>query len=174
MNSKQKNSTLFIVLGLLLVFSYVFSIQKTVDLKSRLNALEKDKELMSGANENVFRLQQENKYLDAILKQKEVSIENSFQQTLLKKLTIFSKKTSIEIISFKQPHIYKNKNTVLMWYAFEVKGDFKSLLQLINTLERQQLGELISVHFEKKRNYRRNRDELIGLFYIQKLNQQQE
>tara|TARA_B110000091_G_C13819664_1_gene479953 strand:+ start:297 stop:821 length:525 start_codon:yes stop_codon:yes gene_type:complete len=174
MNNKHKNSALLVGFLLILVFSYVFSIQKTLGLKSELKHLSIDKEIMMGANETILGLQQENYYLDSILKQKDISFENSFQQILLKKLNDFSKRTSMDIISFKQPHIYSDKTTILMSYEFQVKGNFKSLLQLTNTIERQQLGELISVQFEKKRNYRNNRNELTGLFYIQKRNQQKE
>ncbi|MDA9316479.1 hypothetical protein N9Q58_01030 [Polaribacter sp.] len=174
MNNKQKNKVLLVSFLLILVLSYVFSIRKTVELKSKLVNLSNDKKILLRANKTITSLQQENDYLDSVLRQKDIYFENSFQQTLLKKLNDFSKRTSMDIISFKQPHIYSNKTTVLMSYEFQVKGNFKSLLQLTNTLERQQLGELISVNFDKKRNYRNNRDELTGLFYIQKRNQRKE
>ena len=129
--------------------------------------LTKEKELVSNASERIFNLQQENKYLDSILQLKELSIENSFQQTLLQKLNVFSKTVSIEIISFDEPHLFREINTNLMTYSFEVKGDFKALLKLVNTLEQQQLGEIISINFEKKKNYRRNKQELTAQFHLQ-------
>jgi hypothetical protein len=133
----------------------------------KLTGLQKDKELVANASGRIFSLQQENRYLDSVLQQRDLSIENSFQQTLLKKLNIFKKTTPIEIISFQEPHTFKDKNVTLMTYSFEIKADFSALLQLVNNLERQQLGEIISVNFEKKKNYRRNKQELIGKFYIQ-------
>lgn len=169
MKDKQKNIALVVGFLLLLIISYLFSIQKTFDLKSRLTSLQKEKELVVNASERIFYLQQENQYLDAILKQKDLSIENSFQQTLLKKLNVFSKTTPIEIISFLEPHTFKEKSAMLMTYSFEIKGNFSALLQLTNNLERDQLGAIISVHFEKKKNYRKNKQELIAKFYIQKL-----
>ena len=171
MKDKQKNIALIVGFLLLLIMSYVFSIQKTLDLKSRLTRLKKDKELVSNASGRIFSLQQENKYLDSILQQKDLSIENSFQQTLLKKLNAFSKKAPIEIISFEEPHAFKDKNATLITYYFKIKGSFSTLLQLVNSLERQRLGEVVSVNFEKKKNYRSNRQELIGAFFIQKLSQ---
>ena len=169
MKDKQENILLIVGFLFLLIISYVFSIQKTLDLKLRLKALKKDKELVSNASNRIFSLQQENQYLDSILQQKDLSIENSFQQTLLKKLNVFSKTTPVEIISFQEPHAFKEKNANIMTYSFEIKGNFSALLKLINNIERQQLGEIISVHFEKKKNYRRNKQELIAKFYIQKL-----
>lgn len=174
MNNRQKNKVLLVSFLFILVFSYVFSIQKTVELKSELIKLSINKKRLVDANKSIIHLQQENNYLDSILRQKDISFENSFQQTLLKKLNDFSKRKSMDIISFKQPHVYSDNSTVLMSYEFQVKGDFKSLLQLTNIIERQQLGTLISINFEKKRNYRNNREELTGLFYIQNKNQRKE
>lgn len=168
MTNQQKNIALVLGFLLLLIISYVFSIQKTLDLKSRTKELKKEKEMLSNASELIFSLQQENRYLDSILLKKELSIENSFQQTLLQKLNTFSKTATIEIISFDEPHINIENNTNLKTYSFEVKGSFSSLLKLVNTIEKQQLGEIISINFEKKKNYRSNKEELIAQFYIQK------
>lgn len=169
MSDKQKNSLLVSVFLSLLIISYLFSIQKTMDLKTRLLGLEKEKELVLNANERIFSLQQENKYLDVALQQKELSIENSFQQTLLNKINTFSKNEKIEIISFLEPHSFSQNNSHLKTYSFEIKGNFNALLKLVHTLEKLQLGELVSVSFEKRKNYRRNREELIGQFHMQKL-----
>jgi hypothetical protein len=167
MSDKQKNIALVGGFLFVLIISYVFSIQKTFDLKSRVHQLKKEKELVANASERIFSLQQENKYLDVILQQKELSIENSFQQTLLQKLNAFSKRATITIISFEEPHLFRENKTHLMTYSFEVKGTFKALLTLVNTLEKQQLGEIISINFEKKKNYRRNRQELTAQFHLQ-------
>ena len=74
MSDKQKNSLLIAVFISLCIISYVFSIQKTIDLKVRLVGLEKEKELVFNASERILRLRQENKYLDTVLKQKELSL----------------------------------------------------------------------------------------------------
>tara|TARA_B110001450_G_C17654732_1_gene494691 strand:- start:901 stop:1422 length:522 start_codon:yes stop_codon:yes gene_type:complete len=172
MTDKQKNITLVVGFLLLLLISYVFSIQKTIDLKSKLTMQKKEKELMSNAGIRIFNLQQKNKYLDAVLQQKELSIKNSFQQLLFNKLNVFKKECSIEVIAFNVPHQIIKNNTKLLTYSFKIKGNFIALLKLTNYLERQQLGTLTSVNFEKKKNYRRNKEELTGMFFIQKLEQQ--
>jgi len=172
MTDKQKNITLVVGFLLLLLISYVFSIQKTIDLKSKLTMQKKEKELMYNAGIRIFNLQQKNKYLDAVLQQKELSIKNSFQQLLFNKLNVFKKECSIEVIAFNVPHQIIKNNTKLLTYSFKIKGNFIALLKLTNYLERQQLGTLTSVNFEKKKNYRRNKEELTGMFFIQKLEQQ--
>ncbi|PQJ76535.1 hypothetical protein [Polaribacter glomeratus] len=171
MTDQQKNIGLVAGFLILLLISYQFSIKKTLELKDSASELKKEKEMLSNASQRIFDLQQENKYLDSILQKKEISIENSFQQTLLQKLNSFQKIVPVEIISFNEPHTFEENNTILKTYSFEIKGEFSSLIKLMNTLERQQLGKLISVDFEKKRNYRKNKEELIGNFYLQKLEQ---
>ncbi|MDG1697987.1 MAG: hypothetical protein P8H93_03585 [Polaribacter sp.] len=172
MTDKQKNITLIVGFLMLFLISYVFSIQKTIDLKTKLTMLQKEKELMANAKTQIFNLQQKNKHLDAVLQQKELSIKNSFQQLLFNKLNVFKKECSMEVISFNEPHQTIMNQTKLLTYSFKIKGSFIALLKLTNYIERQQLGTLTSVNFEKKRNYRRNKEELTGLFYLQKLEQQ--
>lgn len=172
MTDKQKNIALVFGFLLLLIISYLFAFKRTLELKNTLQSFKTEKELLSNANQRIFKLQQENKYLDSILVQKNISISNSFQQTLLSRLNDFSKKQSIEIISFNEPHIYSENGSVLKTYSFEVKAGFNDLLKIMNTFEKQQLGAFISVNFEKKKNYRKNTDELIGTFFIQKMEQQ--
>ena len=147
----------------------MFSIQKTLDLKSRLSPLEKEPDLLSNANERIFSLQQQNKYLDSILINKNLSIENSFQQTILNTLSEFSKTVPIDIISFEEPHSFVKDDTYLHTYSFEVKGEFSLLLKMVNTFERQRLGTIKSLDFEKKKNYRLNRQELTVRLYMQRL-----
>lgn len=169
MSYKQKNIGVVIGFIVLLLSSYVFSIQKTIDLKTRLEVLKKDKEWVANAGKQLFNLQQENKYLEAILKKQDVAIENSFQQTLLKKINSFAHAKTIEIISFEEPHQFTDQNTKLMTYTFQIKGTFNSLLQLLNFLEKQQLGAVLSVNMIKKKNYSSNKETLIGQFYMQQL-----
>ena len=142
-----------------------------MEAKELLTTLWSEKELQSNAQSEIFNLQQENAHLDAILRKRDLSIENSFQQTLLKKINSFAEKEKITIISFEEPHEFERNEINLKTYFFEIKGDFRALLKLINELERQQLGQLVSVNFTKKKKYRTNRTALSCQFYIQKLKQ---
>lgn len=172
MTDKQKNITLIIGFISLLVISYVFAIKKTSTLKSRLETQKKEKELLANASSRIFNLQQEDKYLDSILQKKELSIEYSFQQTLFKKINDFSKNKIVEIIAFDEPHEILQNKTKISTYHFKIKGEYSSLLQLVNLLEKSQLGKIISLNIEKKKNYKTNRNELIGTFYLQKLSKE--
>jgi len=171
MNNKNKNILLVLGFFVVLFIAYSFSIKKTMEAKELLTTLWSEKELQSNAQSKIFNLQQENAHLDAILRKRDLSIENSFQQTLLKKINSFAEKEKITIISFEEPHEFERNEINLKTYFFEIKGDFRALLKLINELERQQLGQLVSVNFTKKKKYRTNRTALSCQFYIQKLKQ---
>ena len=171
MNNKNKNILLVVGFFVVLFIAYSFSIKKTMEAKELLTTLWSEKELQSNAQSKIFNLQQENAHLDAILRKRDLSIENSFQQTLLKKINSFAEKEKITIISFEEPHEFELNEINLKTYFFEIKGDFRALLKLINELERQQLGQLVSVNFTKKKKYRTNRTALSCQFYIQKLKQ---
>jgi hypothetical protein len=170
MNLQQKNSALVIGFLVMLLVAYSFSIRKTFELKKSLNELRKEKEVMFNAEEQLFKLQNENGQLDAVLLKNDLSIENSFQQTLLQKINSFSMNKNCEIIAFNEPHSYISADANLMTYIFELKGNFNELVSFTNYIERQRLGTVQGIHFLKKKNYRKNREELIGTFYIQKLN----
>jgi hypothetical protein len=174
MTDKQKNIALLLGFLILFILAYFFSIKKTVDLKKSLSILEQEQELLANASSRIFNLQQENRYLDSILKQKELSVENSFQQTLLQKINNFSKTVSTEIIAFDEPHSFISNDTKIETYTIEIKANYNNLLKLVNYLEQQQLGKIVSLNLEKKKNYRRNREELTVKISIQKLSKEKD
>lgn len=169
MNSKQKNSALLLGFFIALFIIYKFSIQNTFDVRKKYNQLLKEKELLTNASLKIKYLQEKNFYLDSVLQSKNVSIENSFQQTILQNVSIFSSKENIEIINFTKPHSIIENETIIETLSFELKGEFIPLLKLINYLEQEQFGKLLSVHFEKKKNYRNNKPYLTTTVYLQKV-----
>lgn len=169
MSVRQKNIVLVIGFLFSLWGSYHFAIKRTLELSSQVAQLEKDKELVENASQRIFGLQRQNKYLDSILKVRELSIGTSFQQTLLQKINILQHQDNFKISGFNQPHRTIENNTMVSTYDFELQADFRTLLDNLNKLEEASLGNLVSVSFEKRRNYRTNRWELYGKFYLQRL-----
>jgi acetolactate synthase small subunit len=171
MNKKQKNIALWVGFFLVLWMVYLFAIQKTLETKAICSTLQKEKELLHNATQKMSYLQQKNKHFNALLEENNISENSSFQQILLQKISAFSEKENLEILGFNEPHRIENGDTREETYFIEIKGDFTHILQLINSLEQKQLGELISVNFIKKKNYRTNRKYLIAQLYLQKISQ---
>lgn len=172
MNIKQKNIVLFIGLLLLLWLSYQFSFSNTIALKKQYTKLKKEEELFSNVTQKLAKLKQQNRYYDSILKSKKISSESSFQNNLLRTITSFSDTTNIKIVAFNTPHIFKVDNTVFNTFSFTLKGGYGKITQLIYQLEQDyKLGKIISVHFKKKKNYRKNRYFLECTVWLQQIEQ---
>ena len=75
---------------------------------------------MSDAGIQIFNMQQKNRHLDTVLQQKELSLNNSFQQVLFNKLNVFKK----EVLE----RLYSNsENVELQKASLEfIKHSFKS------------------------------------------------
>lgn len=169
MEYKQKNRTLVAGFVLLLFVAYQFTFKKTFELNTSINKLSKDKELLSNAGERIKSLQMENRQLDAILQSNDISVDQSFEQTLLEKVVELEELHQLKLVSSGKPHIYESDEASMLSYVIEVKGDFRNLLLFASSLEQQRLGEFVSTSFEKKKNHSIGRNELKCKIIVQKL-----
>lgn len=157
MNLKQKNIALIICMLLLFWVAYKFSFSNTFALKKQYSELLKEKKLFTNIPQKLAKFKQQNIYYDSILKSKKISTESSFQNILLQTITAFADTTNIKIVTFNNPHIFKIDNAIFNTFSFKFNGNFSKITQLIYKLEQHyKLGKVISVHFEKKKNYRYN------------------
>ncbi len=168
MDIKLKNKILVIGFVTLLFIVYKFTISKTFETQKMVAELTTEKLLLSNISTKISSLQNKELQLDAILKKRNILVNNSFQQTLLQNVTSFVKKNKLQILSFNQPHSYSTDITKLTTYSFEIKGDFISLLRMVNFLGKLQLGELITINFEKKNSYRNKTSYLTCSILLQK------
>ncbi|WP_093869742.1 hypothetical protein [Tenacibaculum sp. MAR_2010_89] len=90
MNNQQKNIGLLVGFLITLFVVYNFTIKNTFEVKNKYSNLLKEKQLLNNATNRTIYLTQKNNFLDSILKSRNVSLKNSFQQTLLQKITSFS------------------------------------------------------------------------------------
>ncbi len=170
MDIKIRNKILVVGFVFLLFVVYKLAISKTIETRSSVSKLLVEKKLLSNVTAKIAQLKLKEYQLDSILKSYNLSIDNSFQQTLLQKVTEFSKKEKLQIIQFKEPHIFIDNEANRSTYSFELKGNFISLLKIVNYLEDLQLGQLISINFVKRKNYRANTNYLTCEILLQKVN----
>lgn len=170
---KQKNIALFIGILLLLGIAYHFSFSKTFKLKNQYLDLKKEQELFTNVSKKLVHLKQQNVYYDSILKSKKIAAESSFQNNLLQTITAIADTTNIKIVTFINPHIYKTDNAKLNTYSFTINGSFSAITGLIYQIEQNyKLGKIISVNFEKKRDFRRNIHFLESTILLQRIDTQ--
>lgn len=174
MNLKQKNGLLLFGFLLLVWIAYVFSFSKTIEAMQNYNILKHENELFASASQNINNLKQEVNYYNAKLSEYQISSESSFQNNLLNTLNDFSQKNQLKIINFKDPHRFQIDNNALQeTYTFTVESDFNSIVSLIYSLEQHhKFGKIISVGFEKERNYKTQKDYLLCTVFLQKVSQE--
>jgi len=152
MSYKKKNIIIIISFLILLSFIYVFSISKTLGYKKKLIKLQQEREKNDNSTIELKLLKEKSIYLDSILKQENISVTNSFQQIILKKINEFKKENKIELIEFNTSINVIDNNTSIQLYPLIIKGNFSELLSFLNYIEVQGLGEIKNIHFYKKKD----------------------
>ncbi|MBD0832825.1 hypothetical protein ICJ83_11835 [Aestuariibaculum sp. TT11] len=134
--------------------SYRGAISKTISLKNEYINLKKETYKFNSATKNLALLIQQKSYYDSILKKYQIN-KGSLQTNLLKTINSTCDSTDLKIINFFEPHIIRLKNLKISTYQFTVKGDYKTIIQLIYIIEQKtKFGEIISLNFEKKTNFK--------------------
>ncbi len=173
MNLKQRNILLGLGFILMLWLSYQLSFAKTIQLKKEVNELKKESAIFDNISQKLLKLKQQNTYFDSILKSKKIIVTTSFQNNLLTTINAVADTTQIAIVSFQQPHLFKIDGTATYTYSFTLKGSFHKITQLLYTLEQEyKLGNIVSVHYTKKKNYRRNSEYLECTVLLQHITQE--
>ncbi|WP_425657344.1 hypothetical protein [Tenacibaculum ascidiaceicola] len=169
MSYKKRNIILLFSFIALLSFIYLFSISKTLDYKKKLTELQQEREIINNIATELKLLKEKSIYLDSILKQENISVTNSFQQIILKKINEFKKENKIELIKFNTSINVLDNNTNIQLYPLIIKGNFNELLSFLNYIERQGLGEIKNINFFKKKDYITRRNFLLLKLYIKKV-----
>lgn len=170
MNLKQKNRLLLGGFILLLWICYKIPISQTLSVKKEYHKLNNERQLFSNIPQKIENLYKENKYLDSILNKYQFSSEKTFQSNLLETITSFSKTNNLIVVSFNEPHIIEKNKTFVNTYLFTVRGTYNNSLRLIYELEQiKKLGKIVSVNFDRKKNYRTNRKYLETKILLQRV-----
>ena len=174
MKLNQKNSILLVGFLLLVWGAYIFSFSKTIEAKQRYNELKQEDELFTSASQNIHSLKQQDVYYNSILSKHQISTESSFQSNLLNSLNVYSQENKLKIIGFKDSHLFQlSNNAIQKTYIFTVESDYNSIIKLIYNLEQEhKFGKIISVDFEKKKNYKTFNKFLQCTIFLQKVSQE--
>lgn len=167
----QRNKNILLILGFIAVlfFCYQVSIKKTFTLKNEITNLNDSIYRYESLSKKAQNLKAKESYFDSILSTnnlKNVSIQNN----ILEDLNTLSEQKGFSIIGFNEPHSISENNININSYPFTVQGDFNDILELIYHFEQEtNLGKIVHVNFEKKRNYRRRSDYLECFVVIESL-----
>lgn len=159
---KQSTKNVLLIGGffLILVVAYQYSFSKTFEVKRELDSLKKEVEQNSGSFQNINSLGEKETDIDAYISENRIG-NTSLQNNLLKVLNEQAGEKSYKIINFKEPHIQKNKNGTITSFRFSLEGEYLSIQEVLYKLEKDySFGSLSHISFERKKDYRLNRNYL--------------
>ncbi len=167
MTDRQKNILLIVGFVLLLVFGYQFAISETLEKREELKRLKAEQELLKDIPRKLASLRQREAYYDEVLGKYQIQGQ-SIQANILRAVNNYVSQHGLSITEFKEPHVIERNGLTVNTYEFTLRGGYNELIGLIHQLEQKtRFGELSSVRFEKKRDYRRNRDYLTCTIWLQ-------
>ncbi len=153
-SKKQKNIVLIVSFVIALLVCYQFAISKTIEQKRELNNLSKEALLFKNTPKKLSLLKQKNVYYDALLTKYQLD-GSSLQNNLLKVINAFANDNNIKVVSFLEPHSITKNNLTIKTYEFVLEGSYNTINLLIYKLEQKtKFGEVVNLHFEKKKNFR--------------------
>ncbi|WP_303316678.1 hypothetical protein Q4Q34_07695 [Flavivirga abyssicola] len=154
MTNKSKNIVLVTGFVLVLILCFKLAISKTITLKKEYNTLKQEEFLLKNTPKQLSLLKQKEKYYDSILNKYQIK-GSSIQNNLLKTINTLANDNKLKVIHFLEPHVIENNNLSVKTYRFSLEGDYNNILKLVYHLEQQtKFGEIISLSFEKKKNFR--------------------
>jgi len=152
--------------------TYALAISISINARKEHYKLKNQKMSISNMPQRLNYLKQQNKYLDSLLRKNNIKAETTFQNNLLQHIDTFARMHELKIVTFNEPHQFTEKEAILRTYSFSVKGYYKNILRLIHNLEQNgNYGNLLSVNFEKKKNYKLNNTFLECVIILQKVQQ---
>ena len=158
----KKNKNILLIAGfvLALFFCYKLAISKTINQVQEYDRLKEQQILFKNTPKKLTLLKKKEVYYDSILNKFEFN-GSSIQNNLLKTINAFATSNNLKVISFLEPHILFTDDLTIKTYEFVVQGDFNDINHLIHQLEQMtKFGEVINLHFEKKKNYRTDKQYL--------------
>lgn len=161
MTSKNKNIVLVVGFFLALIVAYNYAISNTLKERKSYITLKKQELLFKNAPKQLSVLKQKEKHYDSLLVAYKLN-GHSIQNNLLKTINNFASANNLKVLDFLEPHTIKKEDLIVKTYQFTLEGPYNAIVKLIYELEQEtKFGEIINLHFEKKKNFR------TGRYYLQ-------
>jgi hypothetical protein len=165
---------LYLLLGgfvLFFLIAYRLSIKPTLDLKDNCQTAEEQLILAEGSSQKIQYLKKRLLELDQTIGTN-ISEGIDFQDLLLEEVSAYCKKHQLVFRDMQQTYKYQKGNYQIETNIFAVEGSFKPLLKLIYNLETNyNTGQIISIHFESKKDLKTKKRRLFVHVYYQNIKQ---
>lgn len=158
----QKTKNILLIGGFLvsLFICYKWAISNTLEQYNQYQELKKEQALFKNIPKQLSVLKSKETYYDSLLTTYKLK-GSSVQNNLLKFINDYATKNQVQVVHFAEPHIIEKNDLVVKTYDINLQGGYNNLNELIYLLEQEtKFGEVISLHFEKKKNFRTNKNYL--------------
>ncbi len=157
MSNKNKNILLIVGFLLFVIICYNLAISKTIAQKKQYSNLKQQELLFKNAPKQLSLLRQKEMYYDSLLIKYQLD-GSSIQNNLLRTINLFADVNNLKVVNFLEPHHISKNELTINTYEFTLEGEYNSINNLIYQLEQKtKFGEVINLHFEKKKNFRSGR-----------------
>lgn len=164
-----KNKLLGLGIITFLIMSYALAIKKTISLRNESNMLEEQVARFNDLPSELAVLNKKKKYYDSILASMDFN-NTSQQNNLIRSITVEAEKNQVKVMDFNQPHIYLFEENTQYTYNFVLEGNYADILKVVYALEKKgNFGDVIHLDFEKKKDYKTNREFLNADVLVQQV-----
>jgi hypothetical protein len=163
---RQKTGLLIAASLLLLFVGYKIAISPTFKLLSKIDVQESKIEKAKTANSDISRSLKNLAVLKRKVGKTSPSFE-AFQKELLNSVVPFAEKNKIKISEIKLPHKAPKNNYEIQTLQIECKASFKALTELLDHIQKENIGRVCSVNYELRKNHKLKRRFLYATFYVQ-------
>ncbi len=163
--SHKRRFFLVVLVLVLLVFAvYKKTYQPIFNLKNELNASQQLVENTTQPFAKIENLKTELAVLDKVVGNSENHA--LIQQKILDFITTHS--FNVSVVNIADSHIHKGNAFTIFTNKIVLKGNYKTLLKTIYTIEKEfKASKIVSTKFYSKKNYRTNKTELLLELYFQ-------
>lgn len=155
---------------LFVLIAYNLSIKQTFSLKDDCELAEQKIALAQNASEKIQVYQTKLQILDQRIGTN-ISTGIDFQDLLLEEVSAYCKENKLVFRDMQLTHQFEKGKYQIETNFFSVEGGFIALLKLVYNLETNyNTGQIASVHFESKKDFKTKRRRLFVHVYYQNIN----
>ncbi|MDQ3109905.1 MAG: hypothetical protein M3R17_08415 [Bacteroidota bacterium] len=164
---KKKNRLL--LLGALVLFwlVYSFAIRNTIELVHQCSDMQAQLDSSAGAPEKLIQLKQELQNLEKNTGNNDTS--GSLHERLLGIVTNYCQENNLLLRDFASPVRYHQQEWLVETHPLTVEGPYIALLKLVQKLEQEKTGKVVSVDFHSKRDNKTQALSLTVTIYVQNI-----
>lgn len=153
------------------LLAYNIAIKQTLNHKQAVEENKKKLSIIKGASARILDLEDELRRLDA--KTGINNANNDFRGRLLETVDRQCDSLNIVILNYPEPFNQTEQGYDILTYQFFFEGSFFDLQKLVYRMETQsKAGNIISVHYSIRRDFRKGVNRLNMKLYFQRILQQ--